>query len=531
MIRSILLLAFVTLSCVLAVPQLPTDQQYYMKGTFSIPYFNITEPIELIYDATNNRQYISYYDGMDITINFFNQDISYTISPVKYEMTCVSTQGNGTLVNVLPTEPSQWAYNGTSTVNGVSVYSYFQKITQYGRTGYYTFYVDANGTPVQFYMNGVDYVFGSHPDIYVLDFTTYSTDLSQYESLFQLPALCNNAEEAPLQEGQLSGAFESLGDSLKVKESDLQEKFVAFKSEYEKSYENKEEHDMRFKNYKVAHNKIVSHNAKNLSYKLGFNHYADLSDHEFNTLIKPKVARPSNNGAHSVHDDEDIYTIPQSVDWRNQKCVTPVKDQGVCGSCWTFGSTGSLEGTNCVTNGYLVSLSEQQLVDCAYLMGSQGCNGGFAASAFQYIMDAGGIATESDYQYLMQNALCKDKSTTFSGVGVSSYVNVTAGSINALLNAVATQGPVAIAIDASVDDFRYYQSGIYSNPSCKNGPDDLDHEVLAIGYGTLNGVDYWLVKNSWSTNWGMEGYFMLERANNLCGPASQATYPLPTTSK
>ncbi|KAM9959334.1 hypothetical protein ACTFIR_000409 [Dictyostelium discoideum] len=527
--KFILLLSLVTLSCVLAVPQLPAAQQYYMKGSFNIPYFNIVEPIELIYDSVNNRQYISVYNGMDITINFYNQDNTYNVGPVKYDMVCTTTPGNGSLVNVLPTEPSSWVYNGTSTVNGVQVFGYSQKITQYGRTGFYNFYVDVNGVPVQFYMDGVDYVFGSHPDVYVLNFDIYSTDISSYESYFDIPVLCNNAKEAPAKENQFDGLFSSIGDNLLAKEEQASNLFEEYKTQYNKEYSSQDEHDERFINFKAARKVIATHNAKESSYKLGMNHYADLSNKEFNTLVKPKVARPSVTGADSVHDDESLRSIPSSVDWRIQNCVTPVKDQGICGSCWTFGSTGSLEGTNCVTNGELVSLSEQQLVDCAILTGSQGCGGGFASSAFQYVMEVGSLATESDYPYLMQNGLCKDRTVTPSGVSITGYVNVTSGSESALQNAIATAGPVAIAIDASVDDFRYYMSGVYNNPACKNGLDDLDHEVLAIGYGTYQGQDYFLVKNSWSTNWGMDGYvYMARNDNNLCGVSSQANYPIPT---
>ncbi|KAK5584387.1 hypothetical protein RB653_005998 [Dictyostelium firmibasis] len=527
--KFILLLSLVTLSCVLAIPQLPTDQQYYMKGSFNIPYFNIVEPIELIYDSVNNRQYISYYNGMDITINFYNQDNTYNVGPVKYDMVCTTTPGNGSLVNVLPTEPSSWVYNGTSTVNGVSVYGYSQKVTEYGRTGFYNFFVDENGVPVQFYMDGVDYVFGSHPDVYVLNFDVYSTDISSYESLFTVPTICNDAQEAPAQENEFSGIF-SIADNLKTKEEKASKLFNEYKAEYNKEYSSQDEHDERFINFKSARKTIAVHNAKKSSYKLGMNHYADLSNKEFNTLIKPKVARPLVNGAEYIHDDESTTAIPSTVDWRIQGCVTPVKDQGVCGSCWTFGSTGSLEGTNCVTNGELVSLSEQQLVDCAILTGSQGCGGGFASSAFEYIMQApNGIATEDSYPYLMQNGLCQDRNNTPSGVTITGYVNVTSGSEAALVNAIATAGPVAIAIDASVDDFRYYISGVYNNPACQNGLDDLDHEVLAIGYGTYQGQDYFLVKNSWSTNWGQNGYvFMARNDNNLCGVATSPNYPIPT---
>eukprot|EP01132_Coremiostelium_polycephalum_P009931 gene9931-12177_t len=520
---SLVLLALVAISAAFAAPAIPQPTQYYVKGTFEIPYFNIVEPIVLIYDSVSNRQYIDYYNGLDVTINLYNQNISYQIGPQVYQLVCQAMSGNGSLVNVLPTDVSEWMYNGTSTVNGVQAYSYVQKVVNYGRTAYYTFYVDSNGNPVQFYLDGVDFIFDSHPDVYILNFDVFETDITPYEYLLAVPDICSNAQEGQASEGQFSSIFEHIGQSQRNQHNE----FNDFKQKHGKQYKNDEEHRYRFGLFNEASKFIVRHNEKGLSYKLAMNHFGDLSNKEFNTLIKPKVTRPSHNGATGVHDNEWVADLPSTVDWRNQNCVTPVKDQGVCGSCWTFGSTGSLEGTYCAKHSKLISLSEQQLVDCAYLMGSAGCNGGFAASAFQYIMNNEGISTEADYPYLMQNAFCKVNQQS-SGVTISGYVNVTSFSEPALQNAVATVGPVAVAIDASAPDYRYYSSGVYYSTVCKNDLDDLDHEVLAIGYGTYQNQDYWLVKNSWSTNWGNQGYIMMSRnRGNNCGIASQPTYPIP----
>ncbi|EFA80934.1 counting factor associated protein [Heterostelium album PN500] len=510
-----------------SVPQIPTPTQYYMSGTFDIPYFNITEPIELIYDAVNNRQYISYYNGLDITLNFFDQDISYAIGPRVNTQICQSIPGNGSLVQVLPSEPSTWTYNGTSTINGVDVFSYSQKVVNYGVAAYYTFYMDANGVPVQFYLDGVDFIFDSHPDIYILNFNTFTTDISPYEDLFNIPAICNKAEQSTKPVQAFDGIFNQIANDIYNKDKMTKDEFEQFKTTYDKVYAHDEEHSERFATYKQNREMIIAHNTQESSYKLAMNHFGDMTAEEFELKIKPRVPRPDTNGAHDVHDNDRTINLPATVDWRQQGCVTRVKDQGVCGSCWTFGSTGSLEGVSCLATGKLVSLSEQQLVDCAYLGQSQGCNGGFASDAFQYIMNFGGIAYESTYPYLMQNGYCKDSSSQLSNIKVKSYVNVTSFSEPALQNAVATVGPVAIAIDASAPDFRFYSSGVYYSSVCKNGLDDLDHEVLAVGYGTLNGADYWIVKNSWSTHYGAEGYILMSRnRGNNCGVASQPTYPV-----
>jgi len=226
---------------------------------------------------------------------------------------------------------------------------------------------------------------------------------------------------------------------------------------------------------------------------------------------------------------EMMDTIPSSIDWRQRKCVTPVKDQGICGSCWTFGSIGSLESIWAATYHELFELSEQQIVDCSWetwLEGNSGCDGGFAAPAFDWIWKNGGVAGEHEYPYLMVDSYC-DATKVNPVVRMTGYVNVSASSEQALQFAVGTYGPVSVAIDAAHLEFEFYSSGIYYNPNCKNDPDDLDHEVLVVGYGSHGGKDYWIVKNSWSTHWGDQGYIKMARnRGNNCGIATQATFPL-----
>jgi len=275
---------------------------------------------------------------------------------------------------------------------------------------------------------------------------------------------------------------------------------------------------------------ITLFNLEDHSFKLKMNHFGDMEREEFRKVMMPHIERPLDNGAQYIHKPAHSENIPATMDWRQYGAVTMIKDQGACGSCWTFGSTGALEGAWSIKNGQLISLSEQQIVDCCWINWpteqTMGCNGGFAAPAYQWIIDNGGIATEKDYPYLAQDGFCRSADHA-SGVQVIGYVNVTKDSENDLMNAVGSIGPVAIAIDASLDSFRFYGSGVYYEPACRNELRFLDHEVLAIGYGTLNGSDYWLVKNSWSTHWGNQGLIMMARnRDNNCGIASQATYPL-----
>lgn len=187
-------------------------------------------------------------------------------------------------------------------------------------------------------------------------------------------------------------------------------------------------------------------------------------------------------------------TLPKSVDWRRKGAVTHVKDQGYCGSCWSFASTGVIESHHFIKHGQLLSLSEQNLVDCTQMYGNHGCHGGYPSKAFQYIRDYGGIDTEQSYPYRASDGSCGQKLGRNSGVRVQSFVTIPRFDERKLQEVLATIGPVAVCIDASNCSFQLYQSGIYYEPYCN--PTHLDHAVLVVGYGTdEHHQDYYIVKN------------------------------------
>ena len=224
--------------------------------------------------------------------------------------------------------------------------------------------------------------------------------------------------------------------------------------------------------------------------------------------------------------DDNYVTLPESIDWRDYNMVTPVKDQGMCGSCWSFSATGAIEGIYGKYN-TLTNISEQQLLDCSSKYGNMGCNGGLMDNAFEYATDHYMCSEENvPYEGVVDKDL-NECSTCNRVVELAGCSDVPVNNQTALKIAVSRQ-PVAVAIEADSEIFEFYEGGIISSSECGT---DLDHGVLIIGYGTENGVDYWLLKNSWGDSWGERGFFRIKRDDlldgpGICGIASCASYPV-----
>ncbi|KAJ5071697.1 cathepsin l1 [Anaeramoeba ignava] len=302
-------------------------------------------------------------------------------------------------------------------------------------------------------------------------------------------------------------------------ETDYKELFQQYKQKYNKKYDLEEE-SFRFRIFQERVKKIAKHNSENKSYRLGINEFSDQSYEELSRYLineKTVTEKPTQQKGEKK---ENSIKSPDLFDWRTKGVVTPVKDQGSCGSCWSFGTTGCLEGCAAIDAGELISLSEQQLVDCDSTC--SGCGGGLASNAFAWIKGNGGICSEKDYPYVAVDQTCK---TTCKPVAtLTSDTQSTYGDENALKDNCYNYGPISVSIYV-MGDFYDYSSGVYYNAKCPNTTHN--HAVLVVGYGhdSNSDMDYWIVKNSWGASWGLAGYILMARnKNGMCAIASNAYY-------
>jgi C1A family cysteine protease len=326
-----------------------------------------------------------------------------------------------------------------------------------------------------------------------------------------------------------------------LKEDEFASLWSIFKSDFKKVYASVEEELERFVVFKANVDFITAHNkeADVHGYTTGINQFADMSSAEFKaTMLTYQGDRKKPNPVVVL----DASANPTSVDWTTKGAVTPVKNQGQCGSCWAFSTTGSAEGAHQIATGKLVSFSEQELVDCAGSYGNQGCNGGLMDDGFKYL-EAKGDSLEASYAYTGKTGTCNSqKQSAADGIkagAVGSFHDVTTDSL-AQMEAAVAQQPVSVAIEADQSGFQFYKTGVFSGTCGTN----LDHGVLVVGYGTDSGKDYWKVKNSWGATWGQEGYILLTKGDKTnstsgrkllggggggsgeCGLLKQPSYPV-----
>ncbi|KAJ3671766.1 hypothetical protein LUZ60_007845 [Juncus effusus] len=304
--------------------------------------------------------------------------------------------------------------------------------------------------------------------------------------------------------------------------------FESFKSTYGKSYADEEEHSRRFKIFKANLRRAQRHQLLDPTASHGMTKFADMTPAEFRKTYfglkkgaRAKLRQVLESGEKAEF--LDASDLPTEFDWRDKGAVTAVKDQGSCGSCWSFSASGALEGANYLANGNLVSLSEQQLVDCDQQCDSDnvcdaGCNGGLMTNAFEYLKSAGGLESEADYPYTGTDGTCAFKKSKIVAK-VKNYTTISTNEDQIMAN-LYKHGPLAIGINAAF--MQTYISGVSCPYICIRTY--LDHGVLLVGWGSsgfaparLKNKPYWIIKNSWGSSWGEEGYYKICRGYNACG--------------
>ncbi|XP_052813480.1 procathepsin L-like [Mya arenaria] len=320
--------------------------------------------------------------------------------------------------------------------------------------------------------------------------------------------------------------------SIYAFDSKLDSEWEAYKLTYKKSYGKNEDYFRR----QIWESNIAYIQRHNLeadrgvhTYTLGMNKYGDMNNDEFVAQMTGLNMTRSTNAEgctkYTPYSGVKTSDLPDTVDWRTEGYVTGVKDQGACGSCWAFCAAGALEGQHFKKTGELVSLSEKNLMDCSWSYGNMGCLGGWPNSAFEYIIDNGGVNTEESYPYEPKDGDCMFDPANI-GATMTGCQDIAQGSEDQLQVAAANIGPISVGMDAGHLSFQLYKSGIYHDAICANSIDLLNHGVVLIGYGNEKSGEYWLVKNSWGKSWGMEGYGMMSRnRNNNCGIATAASFP------
>ena len=294
----------------------------------------------------------------------------------------------------------------------------------------------------------------------------------------------------------------------------LLQSFKDFVLKFNKVYFSKEEFKKRFRIFRANMKKINFLNkAEKGTAQYGITEFSDLSVTEFKNYLGLKKKPESKLPTAEIPD----VKLPDYFDWRHYNAVTPVKNQGSCGSCWAFSVTGNIEGLWAIKKHELLSLSEQELIDCDKL--DNGCNGGYMPETYEAIMKLGGLETETDYPYEAENEKCNLNKTEIK-VKINGAVNLTKSELD-IAKWLYKNGPVSAGLNANA--MQFYLGGISHPPKILCNPEEQDHGILIVGYGIHKSsilkrtIPYWIIKNSWGKHWGEKGYYRLYRGSGVCG--------------
>lgn len=432
----------------------------------------------------------------------------------------------------------RWEYKGREAYDrtGGSADVWRWDLTEGDMEMHYTFYTDAStDEPLELNMVGINLYTGGHKDNYVAYYYGYEAVDSFPEGMFSppvdlecsdaIPDVVGASHRASPSSRRPSHLFRSLMPNVHWGEA----AYDAFVHRHGRRHSSREEYRTRHGHYAKSA-RFVANFPKDGSrtHTVALNHLADWSREEYLSLLGRRPGQKVDASQHSVATVHNFTTsphfLPAEVMWKGTPADSPVKDQAACGSCWSFSATASLESAVYRSTGKQTLLSEQHMMDCGWGEPglNTGCFGGDQHRGILWALKNGGLAKMDDYPYRGVNDFCHDG---VRSVPISGRLVFVEGGEESLMAALLAKGPMAVSVDAESDEFRFYSGGLFSNPDCAMAAEDLNHAVIASGYGVAeDGTPFWLVKNMWSTWWGEEGYIRMARTPNDCGIATQPMY-------
>ncbi|TNJ30002.1 Cathepsin L [Giardia muris] len=531
---------FYLVACVLGtVPEassLYIPPKYHMKGRFDVVYGTLSEPLEIKTDKDTHRQVVTFYDGL--TSDYINNHSMGHVYTQKDNLACMYAQFKAfkpPLTEIFP-DLDMFTFIEELEEDGMTLYHY-QYVTE--GSGNITsddasfssikrdqedFYCLPLSTiddklfcsPRRWEMHGYNSWSGSHYDYYIIHYDFFDIEPSFTETDFAIPEVCNEEENA----------MENQTPILR-----LREVLAAF------SRSNRDDTDLDNIRLDETHTFTVSRNKMRqpiesfMRIRGGYNLSGRKAREDDDPYYYEDIPEHTDEWYYNETLGEKVF-FPKELDWRVRGIITPIKDQASCGSCWAFSTAGTIEGRLNIrrmrenSSQPLVRVSEQAIISCIWGL-VQGCNGGLSYEATEALLKeyGGQIIPESDMRYLGVESLCDEKKFTSKYGRVNGIAKVKPLDIGALKYALL-DGPVSVAV-AVPESFVWYSGGVYNDPACKNSEEDLAHAVICVGWGTdmLYG-DYWIIRNSWSNAWGVDGYMYLTMKDNICGVLTDADYAI-----
>ncbi|XP_034826449.1 cathepsin K-like [Maniola hyperantus] len=505
-------------------------KEYHLRGEEVNILTGIMEPFEIWYSTASNRSRVDY-NGGTVKQYYVVEDAEdfvlkkYTINPitteeVKNELKCEEHIEDGKLFDILPSV-SNYTFKEQETYNEklVEVWKYFEEKGVDEEKLEKTLYVyrEDGGISIP-----VFHEIKNH------NLWTGVVDKHTVTRYYEYSEPGNDALDHSLEEScnDTTSVLSDLQEDFYELTSDVDGAFSSYAAQHQKQYHG-DEHEIRKEIFKKNLRRVIEHNQRNLGYKLTLNKFSDRTDEELAYLRGTLPSLEHVGTVQFPHTEEEVellaQELPEHYDMRIEGYITSVKNQADCGSCWSFSTVAAVEGALARSNGGRnLDLSEQSLVDCAWGFHNSGCSGGVINEAYKYILKHG-IPSEMEYGlYLAREGWCGLENMT-TLYNIKGFGAIPPLSVNAMKLALYKYGPVSVTINANEAVF-HYDSGMFYDPSCNK--QRLNHAVTVVGYGRRDGVDYWIVKNSWGEDWGEDGYILFSATDNNCHILEDAFYPV-----